>query len=133
MPQDIRMIMHPIEQAMGPTYAPLYCATSSPSTKTFSFCSISSAIASFRASRTVISLAPLDDAYPRLFAIDGIAAVARNAGRKVGAGREADTRRAAGRKSLEAAIAVAIRGMEEEERYVGRGRAMAGGDGVVKL
>jgi hypothetical protein len=44
------------------TYAPLYCATSSPSTKTLSFCSISSAMASFKASRTVISLAPLDAA-----------------------------------------------------------------------
>lgn len=38
---------------------------------TFSFCSSSSAKASFRASRTVISLTPLGVAYLRLFAIDG--------------------------------------------------------------
>jgi hypothetical protein len=83
------------------TYAPLYCATSSPRTKTFSFRSISSAIASLSASRTVISFWP--DAYP-LLAIDGVMAAARKAGRKAGAGREAETRREAGRRSLEAAI-----------------------------
>jgi len=40
------------------THAPLYWATSSPRTKTLSFLSISSAMASFRASLTVISLTP---------------------------------------------------------------------------
>lgn len=98
------------------TYAPLYCATSSPSTKTLSFCSISSAIASLRASRTVNSFVPLDDAYPRLLAIDGMAAVARKVGRNVGAGLEADTRRVAGRKSLAAAIAVNLELIRVEER-----------------
>jgi hypothetical protein len=95
------------------TYAPLYCATSSPSTKTLSFCSISSAIASFSASRTVISLVPL--AYPLLLAIDGKTAVARNAGRRAGVGRDADSTRDAGRKNLEA-IAVASEAIEFEER-----------------
>lgn len=45
--------------ALADTHAPLYCATSSPMTKTFSFLSISSTMASLRASRTVISLDPL--------------------------------------------------------------------------
>jgi hypothetical protein len=59
-------------------------------------------MASFRASRTVISFCP--DAYP-LLAIDGVIAAARKAGRKPG--READdSRREAGRTNLEAAIAV---------------------------
>jgi hypothetical protein len=83
-------------------YAPLYCATSSPSTKTLSFCSISSAMASFSASRTVISFCP--EAYP-LRAIDGVMAAARNAGRKAGRGAD-ETRREAGRRSREAAIVV---------------------------
>jgi hypothetical protein len=55
-----------------------------------------------------------------------MAAVARNAGRKAGANREADTRRAAGRKSLGATIATTIDGREDEKKY-GRGRALAGG------
>lgn len=45
------------------TYAPLYCATSSPSTKTLSFDSSSSASASFNASRTATSLILLGVAY----------------------------------------------------------------------
>lgn len=48
---------------LGHTYAPLYCATSSPSTKTLSFDSSSSASASFNASRTATSLTPLGEAY----------------------------------------------------------------------
>lgn len=88
------------------TYAPLYCATSSPRTKTLSFRSISSAMASLSASRTVISFWP--DAYP-LLAIDGVAAAARKAGRKAGAGRVDAIRREAGRRSLEAAIVRGVR------------------------
>jgi hypothetical protein len=73
-------------------------------------------MASFNASRTVISFVP-EEAYPLL----AIAAEARKvAGRKAGAaGREADSRREAGRNSLEAAIAV----MEGEERGSRRGMA----------
>ena len=41
------------------TYAPLYCATSSPNTNTFSFADNSSTSASFSASRTVISFCAL--------------------------------------------------------------------------
>lgn len=88
------------------TYAPLYCATSSPSTKTLSFRSISSAMASLSASRTVISFCP--DAYP-LLAIDGVRAAARKAGRKAGACRVEAMRREAGRRSLEAAIVCDVR------------------------
>jgi hypothetical protein len=120
---NLRPLNHPLYSSRCPgaqlsvwiaTYAPLYCATSSPSTKTLSFCSISSAIASLSASRTVISLLPPDDAYPLLPTIDGIAAVARNAGRN--AGRAADRARVAGRRSLEAAIADAMWGIEVEEK-----------------
>ena len=50
-------------RVLGDTYAPLYCATSSPSTKTLSFDSSSSASASFNASRTATSLTPLGVAY----------------------------------------------------------------------
>ena len=45
------------------TNAPLYCATSSPSTKTLGSDSSSSANASFRASLTATSLVPLGVAY----------------------------------------------------------------------
>lgn len=41
----------------------MYCATSSPNTNTLEFASISSAMASFSASRTVISFPPLGVAY----------------------------------------------------------------------
>jgi hypothetical protein len=69
-----------------------------------SFASISSAMASLSASRTVISLTPPSDAY-LLATMDGVIAAGRKAGRKAGAaGREADSRREAGRRSLEAAI-----------------------------
>lgn len=63
-------------------------------------------MASLSASRTVISFWP--DAYP-LLAIDGVAAAARNAGRKAGAGRVDAIRREAGRRSLEAAIVGSVR------------------------
>ena len=105
-----------VRRAWAATYAPLYCATSSPSTKTLSFASISSAMASFSASRTVISLAPPSEAY-LLATRDGVIAAGRNAGRKAGAAeREADSRREAGRRSLEAAI----EWMEVEEKERGR-------------
>lgn len=107
----------------------MYCATSSPSTKTLSFASISSAMASLRASRTVISLVAPSEAY-LLAVIEGVTAAGRKAGRKAGAaGREADSRRAAGRRSLEAAIGAA--GCEGEvEGSEGRGREMAGWEGM---
>lgn len=108
----------------GGTYAPLYCATSSPRTKTLSLRSISSAMASLSASRTVISFWP--EAYP-LRAIDGVMAAARNAGRK--AGRDAASRRAAGRVILEAAIVCDALGVLESE---GGGRE-AGWKGPVLL
>jgi hypothetical protein len=96
-------------------YAPLYCATSSPSTKTLSFCSISSAMASFSASRTVISFCP--DAYPLRATNDGVRAGARNAGRKA--------RRAAGRRSREAAIVVVRCRVWRSWGWIDRGRVMA--------
>ena len=98
-PLSHRMYMQSRSILAWVTYAPLYCATSSPSTKTLSFRSISSAMASFSASRTVISFWP--DAYP-LLAIDGVRAATRKAGRK--AGLDDESRREAGRRTLEAAI-----------------------------
>lgn len=71
----------------------------------------------------------MPDAYPLLLAIDGNADVARNAGRRAAVGREADSTRAAGRKSLEA-IAVAYE-REEGEEGEGLGRVMAGERGGV--
>ena len=53
------------------TYAPLYWATSSPNTNTFSFDSSSSARASFNASRTASSFTPLGVAYLLLLTIVG--------------------------------------------------------------
>jgi hypothetical protein len=78
-------------------------------------------MASFSASRTVISFWP--EAYP-LRAIDGVMAAARNAGRK--AGRDAASRRAAGRVILEAAIVCDALGVLESE---GGGRAVPDGNG----
>ena len=49
----------------GCTYAPLNCATSSPSMNVFGFASSSSDIASFNASRTDTSFEPLSLAYLR--------------------------------------------------------------------
>lgn len=59
------------------TYAPLYCATSSPSMKTLSLDSSSSASASFRASLTATSFVPLGVAYLLLLARFGKDATGR--------------------------------------------------------
>jgi len=71
--------------------------------KTLSFCSSSSASASFNASRTVISLTPLGVAYLLVFAIDGSGkAVGRKEGLVVAAaGRVEDSSREAGRSMRE--------------------------------
>jgi hypothetical protein len=63
------------------TYAPLYCATSSPRMKTFSLASSSSANASFRASLTVYSLVPAGVAYVRIRGAEGIEAAGKKDGR----------------------------------------------------
>lgn len=80
-------------------------------------------MASLRASRTVISFWP--DAYP-LLAIDGVMAAARKAGRNAGAGRDVDSRREAGRRSLEAAIASIVTGCRDGGR---RGNLPGASDG----
>jgi len=77
-------------------------------------------MASLSASRTVISFWP--EAYP-LLAIDGVRAAARKAGRKVGAGREADSRREAGRASLAAAIVGEIPGYQRIKSVRGGGES----------
>ena len=91
----------PVKLRAG-TYAPLYWATSSPSTNTFSSDSSSSARASFRASLTATSFTPLGVAYLLLFAIVGNEAVDCKTDR-VGAMkcRECATRREAGRRRRE--------------------------------
>ena len=88
------------------TYAPLYCATSSPSTNTFSFDSSSSARASFSASLTATSFTPLGVAYLLLFTARGNEAVGCKTDR-VGAvkGRECARRREAGWIRREATMA----------------------------
>ena len=89
------------------THAPLYCATSSPSTKTFGLDSISSAIASFRASLTVISLLPLSEAYVLHLDTAGAETLW-----KVDLGRaEGEERRswAAGRRRREPTMAACVR------------------------
>ena len=90
----------------GDTYAPLYCATSSPSTNTFSFDSSSSARASFSASLTATSLTPLGVAYLLLFTARGNEVVGCKTDR-VGAvkGRECARRREAGRIRREVTMA----------------------------
>ena len=88
----------------GITDAPLYCATSSPSTKTLLFDSSSSAKASFNASLTANSLTPLGVAYVLLFSRAGDEDAGRRAlGKDVG-DREQDKIREAGREIREAAI-----------------------------
>jgi hypothetical protein len=85
------------------THAPLYCATSSPRTNTFSLLSNSSANASFKASRTVYSF-PAGVAYVRILGSVGTEAAGRKDERTEGeSGRFVRTREA-GRKSLEATI-----------------------------
>lgn len=91
------------------TYAPLYWATSSPRTNTFSFDSSSSARASFKASLTATSFTPLGVAYLLLFTIAGNEAAGCKTDR-VGAikGREAARRREAGRRRREVTMARAV-------------------------
>jgi hypothetical protein len=95
---DISQVPQKMSQVL--THAPLYCATSSPSTKTLSFPSSSSANASFSASLTVYSLKPLCEAYVLL--VKGIDVKARG--------------RADGR-------AAAVRGFAEAERKRDAGRS----------
>ena len=86
------------------TYAPLYCATSSPRMKTLSLLSSSSANASFRASLTVYSFDPAGVAYVRIRGEEEEAA-----GRKEdlrGTTPRCDNRREAGLRSREAAIGI---------------------------
>lgn len=94
----------------GWPYAPLYCATSSPRINTFSLLSNSSARASFKASRTVISLVSV--AYVRRTPIQGAQADCLNAGRIGDETRDCSSR-AAGRRNRGAAIR---NGREETER-----------------
>lgn len=55
--------------------------------------------------------------------MDGMAAVARNAGRNAGAGRAADSARAAGRRNLDATIVDAMCRIEVEKGpWAGDGR-----------
>ena len=82
------------------THAPLYCATSSPSTNTLSLASSSSANASFRASLTATSLTPLGVAYCLLFVIAGNEARGWNTGLLEDTiGRFKQTRRDTGRRN----------------------------------
>lgn len=85
-------------------YAPLYCATSSPRRNTFGLLSISSDMASFKASRTVTSLVELSVAYVRRRRIEGLQADRWNAGCRDAEEIRGESRRAAGRKSRGAAI-----------------------------
>lgn len=92
------------------TYAPLYWATSSPSTNTFSFDASSSARASFRASLTATSLTPLGVAYLLLFTTVGNEAAGCKTDLVGGMkGREDARRREAGRRRREATMARAVR------------------------
>lgn len=89
---------------IGKPYAPLYCATSSPRIKVFGLLSNSSARASFKASRTLTSLTPPSDAYPRARTNDGAQDLPKAERRGVEARRE-ESSRVAGRKSRGAAMA----------------------------
>lgn len=93
------------------TYAPLYWATSSPSTNTLSLDWSSSARASFRASLTATSFTPLGVAYLLRFAFGGNEAEGCRTVR-VGAtkGREDARRREAGRRRREVTMARAVDG-----------------------
>ena len=88
----------------GMTDAPLYCATSSPSTKTLLFDSSSSAKASFNASLTATSLTPLGVAYVLLFGRHGNEDAGRRALGKDAGDRWKDKKREAGRTIREEAI-----------------------------
>ncbi len=87
------------------TYAPLYCATSSPSTNTLSFDSSSSASASLSASRTATSLTPLGEAYLLLGIIDARGVLGLSSCR-LGAvkGLRDESKRAVGRSSRAATM-----------------------------
>ena len=87
-------------------YAPLYWATSSPSTNTLSFDSSSSARASLRASLTASSLTPLGVAYLLLETIVGIEVVGCKMDR-VGV-MKGERRREAGRRRREATMAKTV-------------------------
>ena len=95
------------------TYAPLYWATSSPSTNTLSFDSSSSARASLRASLTAISLTPLGVAYLLLDTIVGIEIVGCKTDR-VGV-MKGGRRREAGRRSREATMAKTVGNLTKKE------------------
>ena len=91
------------------TYAPLYWATSSPSTNTFSFDWSSSARASFRASLTATSFTPLGVAYLLRFTFGGNEADSCKAVRVgVMEGRGDARRREAGRRRREVTMARAV-------------------------
>lgn len=104
-PRDHIIASLPIRRRSKRTsYAPLYCATSSPRMKVCWLLSNSSAKASFRASRTATSLVPLSDAYPRARKIDGAQDLVKAGRIGVNARRE-ESNRDAGRKSRGAAMA----------------------------
>ena len=84
------------------THAPLYCATSSPRTKTLSLASSSSANASLSASLTATSLTPLGVAYFRLLPKSGNdAAGRRRVLDRIEQDRVDESRREAGRTRCE--------------------------------
>ena len=90
---------------LGYTHAPLYCATSSPSTNTLSFASSSSESASFSASRTATSLTPLGVAYLLLLIVAGNESVGWMTGlMETGVVRVDERRRQAGRRRREVII-----------------------------
>lgn len=91
------------------TYAPLYWATSSPSTKTLSLDSSSSANASFKASLTATSFTPLGVAYSlRLTRLGNETLGCRDDWVGAVQGREAERRREAGRRRREGTMTRAI-------------------------
>lgn len=88
------------------TYAPLYWATSSPSTNTLSFDASSSARASFKASLTATSFTPLGVAYLLLFKVVGNEVVGSKTDRGGAVqGRECARRREVGRRRREGTMA----------------------------
>ena len=88
------------------THAPLYWATSSPSTKTLSLASSSSASASFKASLTATSFTPLGVAYLlALTSVGNEAAGWRADLLGLMKGRGVERRREAGRRRREATMA----------------------------
>ena len=99
----------------GDTHAPLYCATSSPRTKTLLFDSSSSARASLRASLTATSFTPLGVAYVLLFECVGIEATGRSEEREIiERGRVQELKREAGRRIRDATIVRGKPGSRQE-------------------